>query len=170
MDLLIPGALVSNTTERSDKASVVSASLALAACPDEDDELALLDEELVEEEAAEDELLDDELLEDELLEDELLEDELAVPPHPLSTTAKTARVKFRDFIVRSRGHYLNGGLSHGLLSRFAMQFTSRERLMRSALKICRALICSEYFASQHIHCLLSSNNFRPLNSLPRREI
>jgi hypothetical protein len=106
-DLLIPGALVSNTTERSANASVVSASLALAACPDEDDELALLDEELVEEEAAEDELLDDELLEDELLEDELLEDELAVPPHPLSTTAKTARVKFRDFIVRSRGHYLN---------------------------------------------------------------
>jgi hypothetical protein len=120
-DLLIPGALVSNTTERSANASVVSASLALAACPDEDDELALLDEllddELVEEELVEDELLEDELLddelveeelvedellEDELLEDELLEDDSEVPPHPLSTTAKTARVKFRDFIIRSK--------------------------------------------------------------------
>jgi hypothetical protein len=100
-DLLIPGALVSNTTERSDKASVVSASLALAACPDEDDELALLDdEELVEEELAEDELLDDELLED-----ELLEDEPVVPPHPLSTTTKTARVKFRGFMFAPNGRY-----------------------------------------------------------------
>ena len=100
-DLLIPGALVSNTTERSANASVVSASLALAACPDEDDELALLDE-LLDEELVEEELVEDELLEDELLEDELLEDDSEVPPHPLSTTAKTARVKFRDFIVRSK--------------------------------------------------------------------
>lgn len=93
----MPGALVSNTTERSAKGSVVSASLALAAYPDEDDELELLDDELFE-----DELLDDELLEDELLEDELLEDEPEVPPHPPSTTAKTASVKFRDFIFRSK--------------------------------------------------------------------
>jgi len=118
-DLLIPGALVSNTTERSDKASVVSASLALAAYPDEEDELELLDEELVEEEAAEDELLDDELLEDELLEDELLEDEPAVPPHPLSTTAKAASARFKDFIVRSKRSVIRiEGLSHGLQSRF----------------------------------------------------
>lgn len=95
-DLLIPGALVSNTTERSDKASVVSASLALAACPDEDDELALLDDE---------ELVEEELAEDELLEDELLEDEPVVPPHPLSTTTKTARVKFRGFMFAPNGRY-----------------------------------------------------------------
>jgi hypothetical protein len=95
-DLLIPGALVSNTTERSDKASVVSASLALAACPDEDDELALLDDE---------ELVEEELAEDELLDDELLEDEPVVPPHPLSTTTKTARVKFRGFMFAPNGRY-----------------------------------------------------------------
>lgn len=96
MDLLMPGALVSNTTERSANASVVSASLALAACPDEDDELALLDELL------DDELLDDELLEDELLEDELLDDEPEAPPHPLSTTANAAIVKFKAFIFCSK--------------------------------------------------------------------
>ena len=103
----MPGALVSNTTERSAKASVVSASLALAAYPDEDDELELLDEELFEDELLEDvlledEALDDELLEDELLEDELLEDEPEVPPHPLSTTAMAASAKFNDFIFRSK--------------------------------------------------------------------
>lgn len=94
MDLLIPGAPVSNTSDRSAKASVVSASLELAAYPDEDDELELLDELL------DDELLEDEALDDELLEDELLEDE--VPPHPLSTTANAASVKFKDFIFRSK--------------------------------------------------------------------
>jgi hypothetical protein len=100
MDLLMPGALVSNNSERSANASVVSASLALAACPDEDDELALLDE-LLDDELVEDELLDDELLEDELLEDELLDDEPEAPPHPLSTTAMAASAKFKDFIFRS---------------------------------------------------------------------
>lgn len=93
----MPGAPVSNTTERSAKASVVSESLALTAYPDEDDELELLDDELFEEE-----LLDVELLEDELLEDELLEDDPEVPPHPLSTTAKAASAKFKDFIFRSK--------------------------------------------------------------------
>jgi hypothetical protein len=92
---------VSNTSERSAKASVVSASLELAAYPDEDDELELLDE-LLDDEPLEDELLEDEALDDELLEDELLEDEPEVPPHPLSTTAKAASVKFKDFIFRSK--------------------------------------------------------------------
>lgn len=98
----MPGAPVSNTTERSAKASVVSASLALAAYPDEDDELELLDEELFEDELLEDVLLEDEALDDELLEDELLEDEPEVPPHPLSTTATAASAKFKDFIFRSK--------------------------------------------------------------------
>lgn len=92
MDLLLPGALVSNTTERSANASVVSASLALAAYPDEADELELLDDELFEEE----------LLEEELLEDELEDDEPEVPPHPLSTTANATSAKFKDFIFRSK--------------------------------------------------------------------
>lgn len=92
MDLLLPGALVSNTTERSANASVVSASLALAAYPDEDDEVELLDDELFEEE----------LLEEELLEDELEDDEPEVPPHPLSTTANATSAKFKDFIFRSK--------------------------------------------------------------------
>lgn len=82
----MPGAPVSNTSDRSANASVVSASLELAAYPDEDDELELLDE----------------LLDDELLEDELLEDEPEVPPHPPSTTAKAASAKFKDFIFRSK--------------------------------------------------------------------
>ena len=98
MDLLMPGAPVSNTTERSAKASVVSASLELAAYPDEDEELELLDE-------LDDELFEDELLVDELLEDELLEDEPEVPPHPLSTTAKAASAKFKDFMFAPNGRY-----------------------------------------------------------------
>lgn len=98
----MPGALVSNTTERSANASVVSASLALAAYPDEEDELELLDDELPEEELLEEELLDDELLDDELLEDELEDDEPEVPPHPLSTTTNAATAKFKDFIALSR--------------------------------------------------------------------
>lgn len=98
----MPGALVSNTTERSANASVVSASLALAAYPDEEDELELLDDELLEEELLEEELLDDELLDDELLEDELEDDEPEVPPHPLSTTTNAATAKFKDFIALSR--------------------------------------------------------------------
>jgi hypothetical protein len=102
MDLFMPGALVSNTTERSANASVVSASLALAAYPDEEDELELLDDELLEEELLEEELLDDELLDDELLEDELEDDEPEVPPHPLSTTTNAATAKFKDFIALSR--------------------------------------------------------------------
>lgn len=98
----MPGALVSNTTERSANASVASASLALAAYPDDVDELELLDDELFEDELLEEELLEDELLEDEPLEDELLDDEPEVPPHPLSTTAKAASAKFKDFIFRSK--------------------------------------------------------------------
>lgn|GEM_PF-2936156 len=105
----MPGAFVSNTTERSANASVVSASLELAAYPDEDDELELLDDELFEEELAEEELLDDELLEDELLEEELLEDEPEVPPHPPSTTAKAASAKFKDFIFRSKRAVISMG-------------------------------------------------------------
>lgn len=93
----MPGAPVLKTKVRSANASVVSASLALAAYPDEDDELELLDDELFEEE-----LLDDELLEDELLEDELLEDDPEVPPHPLSTTTKAASAKLMDFIFRPK--------------------------------------------------------------------
>lgn len=97
----MPGALVSNTTERSANASVVSASLALAVYPDEDDELELLDDELVDEELLEDELLE-ELLDAAPLEDEALDDEPEVPPHPLSTTANAASAKFKDFIIRSK--------------------------------------------------------------------
>lgn len=103
----MPGALVLNTSDRSANASVVSESLALAAYPDEDVELELLDDELFEEELVEEELLEEELpdvelLEDELLEDELLDDEPEVPPHPMSTTAKAASAKFKSFIFRSK--------------------------------------------------------------------
>lgn len=105
MDLLIPGALVLNTSDRSAKASVVSASLELAAYPDEDDALELLDDELFEDELFEEELLDVELLEDELLEEELLDDEPEVPPHPLSTTANAASAKFKDFMFAPGGRY-----------------------------------------------------------------
>jgi hypothetical protein len=83
---------------------VVSASLALAAYPDEDDELELLDDELFEDELLEDEA-PDELLEDELLEDEPPDDEPEVPPHPLSTTAKAASAKFKDFMFAPDGRY-----------------------------------------------------------------
>lgn len=102
MDLLLPGALVSNTTERSANASVVSASLALAAYPDEDDEVELLDDELFDEELVVEELLEEELLDDKPLEDELVDDEPEVPPHPLSTTANATSAKFKDFIFRSK--------------------------------------------------------------------
>lgn len=105
MDLLIPGALVLNTSDRSANASVVRASLALAAYPDEDDELELLDDELFEDELFEEELLDVELLEDELLEEELLDDEPEVPPQPLSTTANAASAKFKDFMFAPGGRY-----------------------------------------------------------------
>jgi hypothetical protein len=134
MDLLMPGAFVSNTTERSANASVVSASLALAAYPDEDDELELLDDELVDEELLEDELVEEELLDDELLEaepleDELLDDEPDVPPHPLSTMAKAASAKFKDFIFFAPNGLCSywriiplHRMAHNLC--FAMQFTS----------------------------------------------
>lgn len=106
----MPGAPVSNTSDRSANASVVSESLELAAYPDEDDELELLEdelleEELFEEELLEEELLDVELLEDELLEDELLDDEPEVPPQPLSTTANAASAKFKDFMFAPGGRY-----------------------------------------------------------------
>ncbi len=108
----MPGAFVSNTTERSANASVVSASLALAAYPDEDDELELLDDELVEDELLEDELLEEELLDAAPLEEEVLDDEPEVPPHPLSTMAKAASAKFKDFIFSLQTAFVRiGGLS-----------------------------------------------------------
>jgi len=130
----MPGALVSNTTERSANASVVSASLALAAYPDEDDELELLDDELFEEELLEEELLEEELLDDELLEDEPLEDELLdveaeLPPHPLSTTAKAASAKFKDFIVRSKRSLL-------VWVNYPYAPNSRQSRLRYAIHIC----------------------------------
>jgi hypothetical protein len=142
MDLLMPGALVSNTTERSASASVVSASLELAVYPDEDDELLddeLLDDELFEEELLEEELPDVELLEEELLEDELLDDEPEVPPHPPSTTAKAASAKFKDFIFRSRRSLL-------VLLNYPHAPSGSQSRLRYAIHICCILRLSTNFA------------------------
>lgn len=113
----MPGALVSNTTERSANTCVVSASLELAAYPDEDDELELLDDELFDEELVEEELLDEELLEDGPLEDELEDDEPELPPQPLSTTATAASARWKDFMIAPEV-VISGALSHGRQSRF----------------------------------------------------